>query len=74
MSTMPSVIGNGITGKKAAHIGGQSAWPAPQKDMGMLCEVLDYVKLNCILSLLFLIFLPLFTNLLHIIVALWQAH
>ncbi len=33
MSTMPSVVGNGITGKYAAHVGRQSAWPASQKDM-----------------------------------------
>ena len=36
MSTMPSVVENGITGKYAAHIGGQPAWPAPQKDMCVL--------------------------------------
>ena len=54
ISTMPSVIGNGITGKKAGHIGGQSVWPATQKDMCVIVHECPGVNgglcLSCDLS------------------------
>ena len=46
----------------------------PNKEVKVLCEAIDYVKLSFLLSLLSFIFLSLFNYLLHIIGAFLQAH
>jgi hypothetical protein len=60
--------------EKAPHKLRKSGRTAPQKDMGVLCEVPDYVKLNSPISCPPLYFLHLFSNLLHIIGVPWQAN
>jgi hypothetical protein len=63
-----------IAGKKPPHASGQGLVACPYQDVKMLCEALDYVKLNISISGLLFHFLHLFNNLLHIIGVLWQAH
>ena len=46
MSFMPPIETNGISSKQSSHQCGKRDCAGSKKKMGMLCEVLDYVKLN----------------------------
>jgi len=46
MSFMPPIETNGISSKQSSHQCGKRDCAGSKKKMGMLCEVLDYVKLS----------------------------
>jgi hypothetical protein len=49
VSQMTVVVVNRVSGEESPHEFGKPDRTAAQKDMGMLCEVLDYVKLCSLL-------------------------
>ena len=71
---MAIVKSSGVGQTKPLHGPGKIRTIGSQNEVIVLCEVIDYVKLSSLLSLLSFIFLSLFSYLLHIIGAFLQAH
>ena len=63
----------GVPREKLSHNGGNPSLTALEKEMDVLCEAQDYVKLSSFIFGLSDIFLLLVNNLLHIIEAFWEA-
>jgi len=71
---MPSVEPHSIAGQNTTHDRRDRHGPGSQDQVEVLCEVLDYVKLNTPIFFPPFYFLHLFIELLYITEAFLQAH